>query len=177
MKIKITCCLLLVLASSCALQKKRKAQSVPKYEIRETIGPESLDEIDKETTATEFLPFSVAREDGFYEVIAYGEPYPFTDVVLAEHPVVTKSEIRKVKADVDNYAGYPTVNVVLTKIGASDFEKATEENIGKPIAIVIGKTVVSMPTVNQKISSGKIQIAGNFSIQEAEELAKTLGSK
>ena len=52
----------------------------------------------------------------------------------------------------------------------------TGENIGKCIAIVLDGYVYSAPRVNSKIDKGQSQITGDFTIQEAKDLANVLNS-
>jgi preprotein translocase subunit SecD len=123
-----------------------------------------------------FEPFSIEREDGFYEVIkTEGEFYK--NVVLAKKAVVSKSEIEEAKADVDEYLHRPIVIVTFNETGTLKFAQATEINIGKPIAIVVNKKVISMPVVHSKIAGGKLHIAGDFTKEEVKEMAERSKSK
>lgn len=63
------------------------------------------------------------------------------------------------------------VTLTLTSEGTEKFETATEENLGKTIAIVYDNEVISAPVVNSVISNGKAEISGQTSIEEAKELA------
>jgi SecD/SecF fusion protein len=58
--------------------------------------------------------------------------------------------------------------------GASIWSKMTEENVGKPIAIVLDNIVYSAPNVLGKIPDGTSSITGNYSQQEAADLANIL---
>ena len=60
--------------------------------------------------------------------------------------------------------------------GSKLFEEITERNIGKPLAIYIDGISISAPTVQQRISGGKAQITGKFTIDEAKELARNLSA-
>lgn len=66
------------------------------------------------------------------------------------------------------------VNLTLTEEGAEKFAVATAANIGKQIAIVYDGEVISAPVVNEAISGGECQISGNFTYEEAEQLASTI---
>ena len=50
----------------------------------------------------------------------------------------------------------------------------TKDNIGKCIAIALDGYIYSFPTVNGEIEGGNSQITGNFSVEEAKDLANTL---
>ncbi len=67
--------------------------------------------------------------------------------------------------------GRPVVLLEFNSEGAKLFEKATGENVGKPLAIVLDGVVISAPIVEQKIAGGKAQISGRFTLQEAQRLA------
>lgn len=67
--------------------------------------------------------------------------------------------------------GKPAVSLEFNKEGATAFETATAENLDKQIAIVLDESVISAPVVRTKISGGKAQITGNFTLNEASRLA------
>ncbi|MDR3281042.1 MAG: protein translocase subunit SecD [Synergistaceae bacterium] len=71
---------------------------------------------------------------------------------------------------VRNDLSRPTVNITFNREGAAAFEKATGENIGKQIAIVLDDVILSAPVVQTKIS-GTGSITGGFSESEAVRLA------
>ncbi len=52
----------------------------------------------------------------------------------------------------------------------------TRDNIGKSIAIVLDGYVYSYPTVQNEITGGNSQITGNFTVEEAKDLANVLKS-
>ena len=68
------------------------------------------------------------------------------------------------------------VNLVMNSNGASQWAQLTGQNIGKPIAIVLDGYVYSAPNVINKIEGGSSRITGNFTIQEAQDLANVLKS-
>jgi SecD/SecF fusion protein len=71
--------------------------------------------------------------------------------------------------------GTPAVNFQLSRSGAVAFERLTEANINKQLAIVLDEEVESAPTIRSRISSNG-QISGKFTPQEAEDLAIVLRS-
>ena len=68
------------------------------------------------------------------------------------------------------------VNLTMTSNGTSQWAQLTGQNVGKPIAIVLDGLVYSAPNVNGKIEGGNSVITGNFTIQEAQDLANVLKS-
>ena len=75
-----------------------------------------------------------------------------------------------------NTNGSPEVSMSMNAEGANTWARMTKDNIGKQIAIVLDGMVYSYPTVQNEISGGSSQITGNFTIEEAEDLANVLKS-
>lgn len=63
------------------------------------------------------------------------------------------------------------VNFKLDNIGSRKFALASKENVGRYLAIILDKDVVSSPVIREAIVTGSGQISGNFTTQEANELA------
>ena len=68
------------------------------------------------------------------------------------------------------------VSMTMNAEGTQEWARMTGENIGKCIAIVLDGYVYSAPRVNTKIDKGQSQITGDFTIQEAQDLANVLNS-
>ncbi|WP_295961785.1 protein translocase subunit SecDF [uncultured Alistipes sp.] len=68
------------------------------------------------------------------------------------------------------------VSMTMNGEGTQEWARLTGENIGKCIAIVLDGYVYSAPRVNTKIDKGSSQITGDFTIQEAKDLANVLNS-
>ncbi len=68
-------------------------------------------------------------------------------------------------------AAEPYVSLKFTEEGKQKFAKATQDNIGKQIAIVLDDGIISAPTVNVAITDGNAMITGSFTPESAEELA------
>jgi SecD/SecF fusion protein len=82
-----------------------------------------------------------------------------------------------VHADVEfNQIYQPYVSIQFNDDGAKLFEEITGRNVGKPLAIFVGGQLISAPNVNQKISGGKAQITGHFTIEEANNLSRDLNT-
>jgi len=60
--------------------------------------------------------------------------------------------------------------------GSLRFGKLTAENVGKPFAIILDSVIVSYPNINEPILGGSGQISGNFTTEEASNLAVVLRS-
>lgn len=66
------------------------------------------------------------------------------------------------------------LNLKLTEEGAKRIAFATENNIGRPLAILIEGTVVSAPIVRERIDGGGLTISGDFTFSELDALAKRI---
>ncbi|MFC5626528.1 protein translocase subunit SecDF [Algoriphagus winogradskyi] len=70
----------------------------------------------------------------------------------------------------------PAVSMQMNADGARKWRKLTSENIGRRIAVVLDDYVYTAPVVNGEIPSGQSEISGNFTLQEAQDLANILKS-
>ena len=75
-----------------------------------------------------------------------------------------------------NTGGSPEVSMSMNAEGANIWARMTRDNIGKQIAIVLDGMVYSYPNVQNEISGGSSQITGDFTLEEAEDLANVLKS-
>ena len=77
---------------------------------------------------------------------------------------------------INNQSNQPTVSFTLDRLGAQKFGRATTDNVGKRLAIILDGKIISAPSINEPITSGSGIISGNFSFQEATDLALLLRS-
>ncbi len=68
------------------------------------------------------------------------------------------------------------VNMSMNSEGAKVWARMTKDNLGKSIAIALDGYVVSYPTVQSEITGGRSNITGNFTVEEAKDLANMLKS-
>jgi preprotein translocase subunit SecD len=130
-----------------------------------------------EIAVKEFKPIPVDKENGFYATIGYTHQTADADVKLEEKPSLTSNDILEIKKVYSNYNNKPEISIVFTKKGAKKFYILTKENIGNPVAIVIAKHIVSMPTVNSEIIGGKANISGDFTDEEIDKMIEILKNK
>ena len=101
--------------------------------------------------------------------------------------VAIKSSSRDGKAPLDGGAvsdasiqygnnGEIHVSMTMNAEGANTWARLTRDNVGKQIAIVLDGMVYSYPNVMNEITGGNSQITGNFTLEEAEDLANVLKS-
>lgn len=89
-------------------------------------------------------------------------------------PALDGSAISDASKDFGQFGASPEVSMMMTPEGANAWKRLTGENIGKSIAIVLDDYVYSFPTVQGEIGGGRSSITGNFTINEAEDLATVL---
>jgi len=84
--------------------------------------------------------------------------------------------ITDARADFSQTSAYANVSMTMNAEGSKTWARMTKDNIGKSIAIALDGYIYSFPTVNTEISGGSSQITGNFTVEEAKDLANTLKS-
>jgi preprotein translocase subunit SecD len=72
--------------------------------------------------------------------------------------------------------GAPAVSFRFDSTGGRRFAQATQENVGKPFAIILDNKVISAPNINEPILGGSGIISGSYTVQTANELAILLRS-
>lgn len=88
---------------------------------------------------------------------------------------VTSKNILSVEVAI-NKDNLSEISIILDEEGKKIFEKITSENIGKLIGLFLDDTIISSPTIREKITNGQIVISGTFTDEEAFSLkARLLG--
>lgn len=86
------------------------------------------------------------------------------------------SAVADAKGDFAEQGSSAEVSMTMTPTGAKTWARMTADNIGEFIAIVLDGYVYSAPRVNSEIPNGRSSISGQFTIQEAKDLANVLKS-
>ena len=76
----------------------------------------------------------------------------------------------------DQMGANPEVSMTMNSKGTKQWAKMTTANVGKFVAVVLDDYVYSAPRVNDAITTGRTSISGQFSIDEAQDLANALKS-
>jgi preprotein translocase subunit SecD len=95
--------------------------------------------------------------------------------VVDSNPIILGSDLSGAVQDFDQ-SGRPSISFTLHPAGAQRFGKETSQSVGKYFAIVLDNRIVSAPQIQGPIMTGNGQITGNFTIDEAEQLAIVLRS-
>ncbi|MFN3535342.1 MAG: protein translocase subunit SecD, partial [Desulfatiglandales bacterium] len=94
--------------------------------------------------------------------------------LLKKKALLTGSRIVDARVQINQQYNEPYVTLSFDAMGARLFERITEENVHKRLAIVLDGNVYSAPVIQEKISGGRAQITGRFTLEEAKDLAIVL---
>ena len=84
--------------------------------------------------------------------------------------------VTEAREEYSQHGAAAEVSMVMNATGARTWARMTADNIGRSIAIVLDGYVYSAPRVNDEIEGGRSSITGQFTIQEAKDLANVLKS-
>ena len=112
---------------------------------------------------------AIDAADAYYQLVALKSQ-------ANGRPSLEGDVITDARADFGQTSAYANVSMTMNAEGARDWQRITRDNIGKSIAIVLDGYVYSFPTVQNEIAGGSSQITGNFTVEEAKDLANTLNS-
>jgi protein-export membrane protein SecD len=117
-----------------------------------------------------------------------GRPPPDSEIVygsaaenkqpylLEKRIIVSGDELTDAQPGFDQRTSEPIVSFKFNTSGARKFAQVTQENVGRPFAIVLDDQVISAPVIREPILGGTGQISGNFTVQQANDLAVLLRS-
>jgi preprotein translocase subunit SecD len=101
---------------------------------------------------------------------------PSACMPVSRRVVVSGEELTDAQATFDQQTNRPIVSFRFTTSGGRAFCRATTDNVGKPLAIVLDERVISAPVIQSSICGGSGIITGNFTVQQTNELALQLRS-
>ncbi len=94
--------------------------------------------------------------------------------VVQKKALITGRDLATARVSIDQNTSEPYVSVEFNNAGAKAFGDLTDANVGKRLAIVLDGNVHSAPQIREKIPSGRAQITGGFTTEEATDLAIVL---
>lgn len=113
---------------------------------------------------TAFFPFAEVKHGG-----------DESRMILDTLPLLRGEDVADARPTFDD-KGRSMVSLTLTPSGADRFEQVTGEHKGKRLAIVLDGAVRSAPVIQDRIAGGSASISGNFTAEEAQDLAIALRS-
>ena len=134
--------------------------------------PERIKNLLGKTAQLNFRLVSENEEFGVDKLISEnGE-----ELNVSKRIVMSGENLIDAQPNFNSQSNQPTVSFTLDRLGAQKFGRATTDNVGKRLAIILDGNIVSAPSINEPITSGNGMISGNFSFQEATDLALLLRS-
>jgi SecD/SecF fusion protein len=138
-------------------------------------GEQNPERLEKLLGSTAKLEFRMVADNATGDV----DMLPSKDNKGARIPVERRvmadgSELTDAQPAFDQQSHEPMVSFKFNLRGAQRFGQATSENVGRPMAIVLDNEVVSAPVIRSAITGGSGQITGNFTVQQANDLAVLL---
>lgn len=99
-----------------------------------------------------------------------------TKYLLYSIPILDGSMLTDAQVGYEKNGNRPLINFSLNGQGAKIFADFTEVSVGKRMAVVLDNQVYTAPNIVQRIGGGQVQITGNFTPQEAHDIAIALRS-
>ena len=97
-------------------------------------------------------------------------------IVLKKRTVMTGETITDARVQIDSQYNEPYVSVSFDSRGARQFADLTSRNVKKRLAIILDGKVQSAPVIQEPITGGEARISGDFTMEEARDLAVVLRS-
>jgi preprotein translocase subunit SecD len=91
--------------------------------------------------------------------------------VIEKRVIVSGEDLTDAQPGFDQRTSEPIVTFRFNNNGARRFAQVTQENVGRPFAIVLDDEVISAPVIREPILGGSGQISGNFTVESANQLA------
>ncbi len=91
--------------------------------------------------------------------------------VIQKRIMVSGEDLTDAQPGFDQRTGEPIVTFRFNSAGARRFAQVTQENVGRPFAIVLDNEVISAPVIREPILGGSGQISGSFTVEQANDLA------
>jgi preprotein translocase subunit SecD len=103
--------------------------------------------------------------------ILYSTTQPKTPYLVEKRILVSGGDLTDAQPGFDQRTNEPIVSFRFNTSGARKFAQVTQENVGKPFAIVLDNQVISAPVIREPILGGSGQISGSFTVESANDLA------
>lgn len=104
-------------------------------------------------------------------------PYPAQGggIAVKRTTIISGDQLADARQTYDQN-GQPNVTINFNAEGGRRFAKVTQENTGKPFAIIVDNSVISAPNINEPILGGSATISGGFTVDSANQLSIALRS-
>ena len=118
----------------------------------------------------------VSENEGDFgsELISYEDNN--SQLNISKRIVLSGDSLINAKPSFDSLTNEATVNFTLNRVGAKKFGRATANNVGRRLAIILDNKIISAPSIREPILGGSGVITGDFTFQAATDLALMLRS-
>ncbi|TPJ53501.1 protein translocase subunit SecDF [Mesorhizobium sp. B2-7-1] len=106
--------------------------------------------------------------------VLYSQDDPPVPYLVENRVIVSGEDLSNATPTYNSQTNEPVVSFTFNSRGATRFGQATQQNVGKPFAIVLDNQVISAPVIREPILGGSGQISGNFTADSANDLAVLL---
>ena len=110
------------------------------------------------------------------QILPYPEGGEGARIAVERRAIITGDMIADAQQGFDPEDGRPVVNIRFDGTGSQRFARVTQQNVGKPFAIILDNAVISAPAINEPILGGNAKISGSFTVESANALAISLRS-
>jgi preprotein translocase subunit SecD len=145
--------------------------------------PEALKALIGQTARLEFKLVDLTADPGQVQqgrAPAGSQVLPMADgsgfMAVKRRVMVSGDQLVDAKQTFEQQTGQPVVSITFNSAGARRFGRVTQENVGKPFAIILDDKILSAPNINEPILGGQAQISGGFTVESANALAISLAS-
>ncbi len=98
------------------------------------------------------------------------------EAIVSKRIIINGDNLVDAKPRMDTQNNDTIVSFTLDRVGSKKFGRATTENVGKQLAIILDGKIISAPSIREPIMGGSGQISGDFTFQSATDLALLLRS-
>ena len=99
-----------------------------------------------------------------------------TRIAVKRSAIITGDMLTDARQEFEPQTNAPVVGITFDSQGGRRFARVTQENTGKPFAIIVDNQVISAPNINEPIMGGRASISGGFTVESANSLAIALRS-
>ncbi|AXJ94574.1 MULTISPECIES: protein translocase subunit SecD [unclassified Sphingomonas] len=109
------------------------------------------------------------------QVLPYATP-GLPPIAVKRQVIISGDMLADARQAFDQQTNQPNVQITFNAAGGNRFARITQQNVGKPFAIIVDNKVISAPNINEPILGGSAVINGGFTVDGANQLAIALRS-
>ena len=105
-----------------------------------------------------------------------GNPSGIPFIAVKRSVIISGDQLADSRQAFDQQTNQPNVQITFNAVGGNRFARVTQQNTGKPFAMIVDNKVISAPNINEPILGGNAVINGGFTVESANQLAIALRS-